>query len=294
MANLKEVRVRIKSVSSTQQITKAMKLVSATKLRRAQTAIMQMRPYAQKLQGIMQNVGDNIDSPELKSYFSQRKVQRILLVIITSDRGLCGGFNANVGKMGRTLITEKYKDIYDAGKLDMMFIGKKGQEFFNKYKNIKQITDFRDLFQNLNSDGVFAAAQWALEAFANKEYDVVEILYNGFKNAATQILTNEQMLPVVKAKSDSKVASKNDYIFEPDKTEILEDLIPRSLKTQLYKACLESFAAEHGARMISMDKATENAGDLINELKLQYNQARQASITKELSEIVGGAAAMAS
>ncbi len=294
MANLKEVRVRIKSVSSTQQITKAMKLVSATKLRRAQTAIMQMRPYAQKLQGIMQNVGDNIDSPELKSYFSQRKVQKVLLVIITSDRGLCGGFNANVGKMGRTLITEKYKDIYDAGKLDMMFIGKKGQEFFNKYKNIKQITDFRDLFQNLNSDGAFAAAEWILQSFANKEYDVVEILYNGFKNAATQILTNEQMLPVVKTKSAGATTSKNDYIFEPDKTEILEDLIPRSLKTQLYKACLESFASEHGARMISMDKATENAGDLIHELKLQYNQARQASITKELSEIVGGAAAMAS
>jgi len=294
LANLKEVRVRIKSVSSTQQITKAMKLVSATKLRRAQTAIMQMRPYAQKLQGIMQNVGDNIDSPELKSYFSQRKVQKILLVVITSDRGLCGGFNANVGKMGRALITEKYKDIADAGKLDMMFIGKKGQEFFNKYKYIKQITNFRDLFQNLNSDGAFAAAEWILEAFANKEYDVVEILYNGFKNAATQILTDEQMLPVAKAKSDSNAASKNDYIFEPDKTEILEDLIPRSLKTQLYKACLESFAAEHGARMISMDKATDNAGELINELKLQYNQARQASITKELSEIVGGAAAMAS
>ncbi len=294
MANLKEVRVRIKSVGSTQQITKAMKLVSATKLRRAQTAIMQMRPYAQKLQGIMQNVGDNIDSPELKSYFTQRKVQRVLLVIITSDRGLCGGFNANVGKMGRTLITEKYKDIYDAGKLDMMFIGKKGQEFFNKYKNIKQINDFRDLYQGLNSESVFAAAEWILESFANKEYDVVEILYNGFKNAATQILTNEQMLPVVKAKTDSKATSKNDYIFEPDKTEILEDLIPRSLKTQLYKACLDSFASEHGARMIAMDKATDNAGELIDALKLQYNQARQASITKELSEIVGGAAAMAS
>lgn len=294
MANLKEVRVRIKSVSSTQQITKAMKLVSATKLRRAQTAIMQMRPYAEKLQGIMQNVGDNIDSPELKSYFSQRKVQKVLLVIITSDRGLCGGFNANVGKMGRTLINEKYKDIADVGKLDMMFIGKKGQEFFNKYKNVKQINEFRDLFQNLNSEGAFAAAEWILASFANKEYDVVEVLYNGFKNAATQILTNEQMLPVVKTKSAGSAASKNDYIFEPDKTEILEDLIPRSLKTQLYKACLESFASEHGARMISMDKATDNAGELINELKLQYNQARQASITKELSEIVGGAAAMAS
>jgi len=294
VANLKEVRIRIKSVSSTQQITKAMKLVSATKLRRAQTAIMQMRPYAQKLQGIMQNVGDNIDSASLKSYFMQRKVQKVLLVVITSDRGLCGGFNANVGKMGRTLINEKYKDIADAGNLHMLFIGKKGQEFFNKYKNIKQINEYRDLFLNLNSEGVFAAAEWILEAFANKEYDVVEVLYNGFKNAATQILTNEQMLPVTKVKSEAKTETKNDYIFEPDKTEILEDLIPRSLKTQLYKACLDSFASEHGARMISMDKATENAGDLINELKLQYNQARQASITKELSEIVGGAAAMAS
>lgn len=150
------------------------------------------------------------------------------------------------------------------------------------------------MFQNLNSEGAFAAAEWILASFANKEYDVVEVLYNGFKNAATQILTNEQMLPVVKTKSAGSAASKNDYIFEPDKTEILEDLIPRSLKTQLYKACLESFASEHGARMISMDKATDNAGELINELKLQYNQARQASITKELSEIVGGAAAMAS
>lgn len=294
MANLKEVRIRIKSVSSTQQITKAMKLVSATKLRKAQTAIQQMRPYAQKLQGIMQNLGDNIDSPSLKSYFTQRKIQKVLLVVITSDRGLCGGFNANVGKLGRSLIQEQYSDVVSAGNLHMMFIGKKGQEFFNKYKNIKQINDYRDLFQNLNADDAFAAAEWILNSFANKEYDVVHILYNGFKNAATQLLTNEQFLPVAKPQSHaSDEAVKNDYIFEPSKSEILEDLIPRSLKTQLYKACLDSFASEHGARMIAMDKATDNAGELLNSLKLQYNQARQAAITTELSEIVGGAAAMA-
>ncbi|MSQ79770.1 MAG: ATP synthase F1 subunit gamma [Flavobacteriaceae bacterium] len=293
MANLKEVRIRIKSVSSTQQITKAMKLVSANKLRKAQTAIVQMRPYANKLKGIMQNLSDSIDSPELSAFFETREPKKILQVLVTSDRGLCGAFNANVGKTVRTALNGKYKAQWDAGNVHLLFIGKKGFEFFNKYKNLKLDTEYRDAFQNLNAETVFACGDRIMQQFKNKEYDVVEVVYNQFKNAATQILVTEQLLPVVKPASETKATTQNDYIFEPSKPEILLELIPRSIKTQLYKACLDSFASEHGARMVAMDKATENAGDLLNALKLSYNQARQAAITKELSEIVGGAAAMA-
>jgi F-type H+-transporting ATPase subunit gamma len=289
MANLKEVRTRIKSVSSTQQITKAMKLVSATKLRKAQNGIFQMRPYATKLKEIMGNMSDSIDSPELVSFFEQREVEKVLLVVVTSDRGLCGAFNANICKAARALIQGKYKHIADAGNLTVLAIGKKGSEYLSKFNNVKVDNSFKDLFLNLNAVDTFAAGQWIMEQFKMKEFDAVEVIYNLFKNAATQFVTNEQLLPVVKP---AATATKNDYIFEPSKAAILLDLIPRSLKTQLYKACLDSFASEHGARMVAMDKATENAGDLLNNLKLQYNQARQASITKELAEIVGGAAAM--
>lgn len=290
MANLKEVRARIKSVSSTQQITKAMKLVSATKLRKAQNAIVQMRPYAKKLQGILANVGGQVDSATLKPLFDKRPIQRVLLIVITSDRGLCGGFNANVGKLTRRLMQEKYAEAYQAGNVTALYLGKKGFENLSKTK-IKSDTSHMAIFQDLNAKHAFAIAEDILNRFARKEFDVVELVYNQFKNAASQILTNEVILPVSTASQTGEKVN-SDYIFEPGKEAILEDLVPRSLKTHVYRAMLDSFASEHGARMIAMDKATDNAGELLNALKLTYNQARQAAITNEISEIVGGAAAL--
>lgn len=285
MANLKEVRIRIASVNSTQQITKAMKLVSATKLRRAQNAIVQMRPYAQKLNGILANLADSIDVDSLKVYFNQRPVSNVLLVVITSDRGLCGSFNANVIKLANKLVKEDY-----AGKnVTILPVGKKAAEFFAK-TNVGLINDFKDSFQQLNADNGFAIGEYVLNQFKSGKFDKVEVVYNQFKNAATQILVNEPFLPIVSAMGVQ--ASKNDYIFEPSKEVILEELIPRILKTQIYKSLLDSFASEHGARMVAMDKATDNAGELIKALKLEYNRARQAAITTEISEIVGGAAAL--
>ncbi|OYU96869.1 MAG: ATP synthase F1 subunit gamma [Bacteroidetes bacterium B1(2017)] len=286
MANLKEVRIRIASVNSTQQITKAMKLVSATKLRRAQNAIVQMRPYAQKLNGILSNLADSMDVDSLKVYFNQRPANNVLLVVITSDRGLCGGFNANVIKLASRLMKEEY-----AGKnITILPVGKKAFEFFTKL-NANIIPDFRDTYQNLNADSGFAIGEYVLNQFKAGKFDKVEVVYNQFKNAATQILVNEPFLPIMPQALGAK-ASKNDYIFEPGKAEILETLIPRILKTQIYKSLLDSFASEHGARMIAMDKATDNAGELIKALKLEYNRARQSAITTEISEIVGGAAAL--
>ncbi len=285
MANLKEVRIRIASVNSTQQITKAMKLVSATKLRRAQNAIIQMRPYAQKLNGILSNLADSIDVDSLKVYFNQRQVNNVLLVVITSDRGLCGSFNANVIKLANKLVKEDY-----AGKqVTILPIGKKAAEFFAK-ANVGLINDFRDTLQQLNAENGFAIGEYVLNQFKAGKFDKVEVVYNQFKNAATQILVNEPFLPIVSAVGAQ--TSKNDYIFEPSKEVILEELIPRILKTQIYKSLLDSFASEHGARMVAMDKATDNAGELIKALKLEYNRARQAAITTEISEIVGGAAAL--
>lgn len=292
MANLKEVRNRIKSVSSTQQITKAMKLVSATKLRKAQGAIVQMRPYANKLKAIMQNLSDSIDSPELAVYFQEREVKKVLMVVITSDRGLCGAFNANVCKLAKHTLVSELQQVYQAGQVTIMPIGKKGQEYFSKDRNVTIDSQFRDLFQDLNAEAVFEAGEQVMEAYRNGSFDKVIVIYNQFKNAASQILTAEQLLPVAKPAQEEVSGSKGDYVFEPSKSDLLGELIPRSLKTQLYKACIDSFASEHGARMVAMEKATENAGDLLKNLRLQYNQARQAAITKELSEIVGGAAAM--
>jgi F-type H+-transporting ATPase subunit gamma len=289
MANLKEVRDRIQSVISTQQITKAMKLVSASKLRRSQQAIQQLRPYSQKLNGILSNLSDSIDVDSLKVYFNQKEVKNTLLVVITSDRGLCGSFNANVIKQANALIKEQY-----AGKnITILPIGKKAFEFYGK-QGYQMITDFKDIFLQLNAENSFAIGEYILQQFKTGKFDKVEIIYNQFKNAATQILTAEPFLPIVKQAGTGAVQSKNDYIFEPSKEEILEELIPRILKTQLYKALLDSQASEHGARMVAMDKATENAGDIIKGLKLEYNRARQAAITKEISEIVGGAAALSS
>ncbi|MBC7382039.1 MAG: ATP synthase F1 subunit gamma [Bacteroidia bacterium] len=286
MANLKEVRIRIASVNSTQQITKAMKLVSATKLRRAQNAIIQMRPYAQKLNGILANLTDSMDVDSLKVYFDQRIVNNVLLVVITSDRGLCGSFNANVIKLVMRLMKEDY-----AGKnVTILPVGKKAFEYFSKLKGAL-IPDFKDSFQTLNAGTGFAIGDYVLGQYKAGKFDKVEIVYNQFKNAATQILSDEQFLPIAK-QMHAVNTSKNDYIFEPGKEEILEELIPRILKTQIYRSMLDSFASEHGARMIAMDKATDNAGDLIKALKLEYNRARQSAITTEISEIVGGAAAL--
>lgn len=287
MANLKEVRIRITSVGSTQQITKAMKLVSATKLRRAQNAITQMRPYAQKLNGLLANLADSIDVDSLKVYFDKREVKNVLIVPITSDRGLCGSFNANVIKLASRVIAEKY----EGKNITILPIGKKGSEFFAKTKHTV-INDSRDAFLTLNAETGFSIGERILAEFKAGKYDAVEIVYNQFKNAATQILTNDQFLPIDKSTFGGAGDAKNDYIFEPSKGEILEDLIPRILKTHVYRCLLDSLASEHGARMISMDKATDNAGELIKALKLEYNRARQAAITTEISEIVGGAAAL--
>lgn len=296
MANQKEIRTRISSTISTQQITKAMKLVSATKLRKASDAITRMRPYAQKLQGVLANLQDSVDSPELAVYFQERDIKKVLLVIISSDRGLCGGFNSNVIKRARQLAQTVYKKQAETGNLDFLCIGKKGAEALKRFNfNVK--TDFMGAFQNLSAESAFEAGEHILAAYRNGEYDRVELVYNQFKNAATQILVNQILLPVqpVEVENNKKSSAKefaNDYIFEPNKVSILQDLVPRSLKTHVYRAMLESLASEHGARMIAMDKATENAGDLLKSLKLAYNQARQAAITSEISEIVGGAAAL--
>ncbi len=293
MANLKEVRIRIASVSSTQQITKAMKLVSATKLRRAQNGIVQMRPYAQKLNGILANLSESVDVDSVKLFFAERQIKNILMVVITSDRGLCGSFNANVIKLTNKTIKEKYFAQSENGNVSVLTIGKKGFEFFNK-TTLPVISEFKDTFLNLNADTGFEIGTKVLSDFRAGKFDAVEIIYNQFKNAATQILSAEQFLPINKASFSNTTAKNNDYIFEPSKEGILEELIPRILKTQIYRSLLDSLASEHGARMVAMDKATENAGDLLKGLKVEYNRARQAAITKEISEIVGGAAALSS
>jgi F-type H+-transporting ATPase subunit gamma len=291
MANLKEVRNRIVSVSSTQQITSAMKMVSAAKLRRAQDAITQMRPYASKLKDILENLSASLDSSE-GVYSKQRPLKSVLLVVITSNRGLCGGFNANVLKVASKLAREDYKGF----NVSVLCIGKKASDYFKK-------TDYgiigsdmprglNELFDELTFLNVAPVAEKIMEVFAASQFDKVELVYNQFKNAAVQLTTVEQYLPVQAPINENKTKS-TEYIFEPNKQFIVEDLIPRSLKTQLFKALLDSHAAEHGARMTSMHKATDNAGALIKELKLTYNKARQAAITNEILEIVGGAEALA-
>ena len=295
MPSQKEIRSRISSTISTQQITKAMKLVSATKLRKASDAIVRMRPYATTLKGIMANLQDSIDSDRLAVYFKPREVKKVLLVVITSDRGLCGAFNSNVIKRTRILIHEKYPQQYAEGNVTLLCIGKKGAEFLRRLKyNVDQ--RFMLMLPTLDAATAFETGDYILDVFKSGEFDQVEVVYNQFKNAATQILTSEVILPVMpeelKSTAGKTSGRLNDYMFEPSKVQILEDLIPRSIKTQIYRAMLDSLASEHGARMVAMDKATENAGDLLFSLRLAYNQARQASITREISEIVGGVAAL--
>jgi F-type H+-transporting ATPase subunit gamma len=289
MGNLKEVRNRITSTISTQQITKAMKLVSATKLRKAQSAITQMRPYADKLNGILKNLKDSVESEKLSKYFNQQGSDKVLIVVISSDRGLCGGFNANIIKRTRAMLTETYAEQVAKNQVELLFVGKKAYEFFKKL-NVPCNTEHMGLFSQLNAENGFALGDYVLQQYLSGKYNCVEVVYNQFKNAATQIVCNDVMLPIsIKASASS---TNNDYIFEPNKVEILEELIPRTIKTQLYRCLLDSFASEHGARMISMDKATDNAGEILKQLKLIYNRGRQAAITNEISEIVGGAAAL--
>jgi len=292
MANLKEVRNRIASTQSTQQITKAMKMVSATKLRKAQQAITQMRPYADKLNGILMNLADSAkDEQELQGYFEHRELKNVLLIVNSSDRGLCGGFNSNITKEVRNLLSNKYAD----ANVEIKFLGKKAYEFFKRADFTKDTSDM-EAFLELNADDVFKIGDSVIEDFLAGKYDEVRVVYNKFKNAATQIVTAEKILPVElesfedKSKEESKYVA--DFSFEPTKKDLLFTIIPRAVKTQLYRTMLDSQASEHGSRMVAMDKATENAGDIIYDLKLQYNQARQAAITTEILEIVGGAAAL--
>lgn len=290
MANLKEVRNRIASVSSTQQITKAMKMVSAAKLKRATNAIIQLRPYAEKLQEILANVSASVEEGA-SPYVAERKPNKVLVVVISSNRGLAGAFNTNVVKKAHQLIQTKYAEQYHAGNVSIVAIGKKGHDFFAK-RQFEVIGNNNDLFQSLDFENTSKITELIMQGFAAGDYDRVEIVYNQFKNAAVQFLRTEQLLPLVPEANDADAASDVDYIIEPSKEKIVEELIPKAIKTQLYKAVLDSHASEHGARMTAMDKATENAGELLKSLKLSYNQARQAAITTELTEIVSGAAAL--
>jgi F-type H+-transporting ATPase subunit gamma len=292
MASLKEVRNRIQSVNSTQQITKAMKMVAAAKLRRAQDAIIQMRPYAQHLQTMLNNISVQIDDDDINPFAREREANRILVVVITSDRGLAGAFNANVTKAVNILLHTQYASQVAAGNVQLLTVGKRGNDYFARRKfNIN--SDYTTLFTSLNFTNAKKAAEFAMDGFMQGRYDKVVLVYNEFKNVATQVIKTEQFLPLVET-SDKKKVTQTNYIFEPSEKEIFAELIPKSLKIQFYKAILESNASEHGARMTAMDKATENAKELLKELKLVYNRTRQAAITKEILEIVGGAEALAS
>lgn len=287
---LKEVRNRIKSVQNTQQITKAMKMVSAAKLRRAQDAIVQMRPYARKLQEVLSNIVSNSEGELGMNLAVERTPEKILFIVITSDRGLSGAYNANVIKLAKATIREKYAAQNTKGNVQIWSVGKKGYEHFLKNK-YKVDATHRDLFLNLSFENTQAIAQAAVKAFEQKEIDVVEIVYSEFRNAATQRFVVERFLPIPKVQK-KEGAKKSDFIFEPDKETLIAELMPKILNTQLFKAVLDAHASEHGARMTAMDKATENANELLRNLRISYNRARQAAITTELTEIVSGAAAL--
>ncbi|MBM1105292.1 ATP synthase F1 subunit gamma [Aurantibacter crassamenti] len=282
MANLKEIRNRIASVSSTMQITSAMKMVSAAKLKKAQDAITAMRPYSNKLTELLQNLSSSLEAGN--KFSDQREVKKVLVVAITSNRGLCGAFNTNIIKQSSKLVEETY-----AGKqVDIVAIGKKANDILGKKYSV--IANHSAVYEDLNFENVASIAEELMEKFTNGSYDKIDIVYNKFKNAATQIIMTEQFLPIVPMAGGE--ASSKDYIFEPSKPEIVEQLIPKSLKTMLYKGIRDSFASEHGARMTAMHKATDNATELRDQLKLTYNKARQAAITNEILEIVGGAEAL--
>lgn len=294
MPNLKEVKNRIASVVSTQQITKAMKMVAAAKLRRSQERIIQMRPYALKLDAIIRNLSEAQSSGDIDTWFStQRDEQRILIVAVSSDRGLCGSFNSNIFKGVMRLVLEKYYEQYKKGNLVILPVGKKAAEYFKK-RSFQTLHQHAEILNTLSFNSAAAVADDVMKAYRDGKFDKVEMVYNEFKNVATQILQTEQLLPVQLPQAEATRPNAVDYIFEPSQEEIIAELLPTALRIQVFKALLDSNAAENGARMTAMDKATENAGELLKELKLSYNRSRQAAITKEILEIVGGAEALKS
>ena len=294
MAGLKEVRIRIASVKSTQQITNAMKMVAASKLRKSQTAILKLRPYAAKLQEILQNLTSGIDDSNENCYSKQRDPKKILLVVISSNRGLCGGFNSNIIKATLGLLSNKYAVQQSEGNVSLICIGRKVSEFFTK-RNYQVIKTHDELLEKTTFDKIIPVAEYLMKVFAEKEFDVIQIIYNQFKNAAVQRLMVEQYLPIqslTPTGSTGKTTRQPDYIFEPDKETIIRELIPKSLRIHLYQAILDSFASEQGARMTAMQQATDNAQELIKQLQISYNKARQDAITNQLLEIVAGAEAL--
>jgi F-type H+-transporting ATPase subunit gamma len=292
MPGLKEVRIRIASVNTTKQVTSAMKMVSAAKLRRAQTAILKLRPYANKLNELIVNLSSSADVSDEVVYFNKRIEKKVLLVVVSSNRGLCGAFNSNIMKAAVIHINENLSGHYQGGTLDIITIGRKATEFFNKRKyNVVENLD--SIYERLSYENAGAIAEKLMDLFAKGTYDRIDLVYNQFKNAVTQILKVEPFLPIRKPEIAGDKAKTNvDYIFEPSQEEILTDLVPRSLKIQIYKAILDSWASEQGARMSAMQKASDNADELIKSLKLSYNKARQASITREIIEIVSGVNAL--
>jgi F-type H+-transporting ATPase subunit gamma len=292
MANLKAIRIRISSVKSTRQITSAMKMVSAAKLRKAQDKILRLRPYAHKLHEILVGLSQSLAEAEIENIYARPSAgEKILVVLITSNRGLCGAFNSNVIKEARRLVSENYMEQFQRGNVSFLPIGKKGFDYMRKQK-VKLLPDRNNLLSDLTFDNVSVVAEEVMNSFISGEFDKVVLVYNQFKNAAVQNLTTEAFLPVETVTSDTKGALPADYIYEPSGEEIIRELIPKSLKIQFYKAVLDSFVAEHGARMTAMHKATDNATGMIRDLTLQYNKARQASITNQILEVVSGAEAL--
>jgi F-type H+-transporting ATPase subunit gamma len=292
MANLKAIRTRIASVKSTRQITSAMKMVSAARLRKAQDKIVSLRPYANKLHEIQIGLSKSLADSEIENVYGRNSAdEKVLIVTITSNRGLCGAFNANVIKETRTVISDKYNEQYQMGNVWILAIGKNGFDYFRKLK-VNLLPEKNDLLNNLSFDSVAQVANEVMAKFVSGEFDRVELVYNRFKNAAVQNLTNEPFLPVEAVTDDDIETIPVDYIYEPDKVNIIKELIPKSLKIQFYKAVLNSFVAEHGARMTAMHKATDNATTMIRDLTLQYNKARQAAITNQILEVVSGAEAL--
>jgi F-type H+-transporting ATPase subunit gamma len=292
MANLKAIRIRIASVKSTRQITSAMKMVSAAKLRRAQDKIVRLRPYANKLYEILVGLSQSLSDSEVENVYGRVSApEKVLLVVITSNGGLCGAFNSNVIKETRRIVSENYYDQLRKGNLYILAIGKKGYDFFRK-TSVKMLQNQNNLFNNISFDSVAVVAEQVMNSFVSGEFDRVEMIYNQFKNAAVQNLTDEVFLPVQSVPGKNVKTVAIDYIYEPNQEEIVKELIPKSLKIQFYKAVLDSFVAEHGARMTAMHKATDNASNMVRDLTLQYNKARQAAITNQILEVVSGAEAL--
>ncbi len=291
MANLKEIRTRITSVKTTRQVTSAMKMVSAAKLKKAQDAILRIRPYAGKLSELLSSLSSTLESADDSVYTVQRIPEKVLIVLISSNRGLCGGFNSYIAKKALLLAKTTYKKQFAADKLDFMIVGKQGGKVLHSY-NVEFVDENNHLFEDLTFDRVSVVAKSIMDDFVTGKYDRVELVYNKFINAAVQEQVSEQYLPVLPAAPGQNKSTNLDYIFEPSLENIVEELIPRSLKIQFYKALLDSHAAEHGARMTAMHKATDNASDLINELTLTFNKARQAAITNAILEVTNGSEAL--